>query len=156
MSQALLLDSRRLYLRAVAHAARHAAKYVGTPSLDVWLAEHIRKSLKELIAEDEQALRESSPAQIPEDPWLRGLSELLGVESALVKRGCASFNTAEYEVRSAFFSVVIDGKPLAVWSAANGLSEQQVRAYLKRALWLLGLRDEFDLEGFLEGRADEP
>ncbi len=156
MSQALLLDSRRLYLRASAHVARHAAKYQGVPGIDVWLAGHIRRALKELIAEDLEASRSHDLGDEPEDPWIRGVAELLGVEPALVTRGCASFNQASYDVRSAFFGILVDAKPIAVWSKANGVPEVRARASLKKGLWLLGLRDELDLDEFLEGRTDEP
>ncbi len=156
LSQALLLDSRRLYLRASAHVARHAAKYQGVPGIDIWLAEHIRKALKELVAEDSEALRARDLHEIPEDPWIQGVADVLGVEPALVTRGCAAFNQAAYDVRSAFFGIVIDGQKPAAWAASNGLPEERARACVKRALWLLGLRDELDLDDFLEGRADEP
>lgn len=156
MSQALLIDSRRLYLRACAHVARHAAKYQGVPVLDIWLSEHIRKALKELVAEDAEVLRARDLLEIPEDPWIRGVADVLGVEPALVTRGCAAFNQAAYDVRSAFFGIVIDGQKPAAWAASNGLAEERARSCVKRALWLLGLRDELDLDDFLEGRADEP
>lgn len=156
ISQALLLDSRRLYLRASAHVARHASKYQGAPGIDIWLAEHIRRALKELIAEDLEASRARDLGDEPEDPWIRGVAELLGVEPALVTRGCASFNQASYDVRSAFFGILVDSKPIAVWAKTNGVSEERARTSLKKGLWLLGLRDELDLDEFLEGRTDEP
>ncbi len=156
LSQALLLDSRRLYLRASAHVARHAAKYQGVPGLDVWLAEHIRRALKELVAEDLEASRSHDSSDGPEDPWIRGVADLLGLEPALVTRGCASFNQASYDVRSAFFGVLVDGQPITAWAKANGVSKERARTSLTKGLWLLGLRDGLDLDEFLEGRTDEP
>src|SRR5690606_383102 len=76
-SQALLLDSRRLYLRASAHVARHAPKYAGTPEIDIWLAEHIRKALKEIVAEDAERARARDLLDVPEDPWILGIAGLL-------------------------------------------------------------------------------
>lgn len=155
-SQALLLDARRLYLRASAHVARHGSKYAGTPSLDVWLAEHVRRALKELVAEDAEALRTRDLGETPTDPWVLGIARLLGVEPALASRGCAAFNQSSYDVRSAFFGIVIGAQPLSQWARENGTGEERVRANLKRALWLLGARDDLDLDDLLEGLADEP
>jgi hypothetical protein len=155
-SQALLLDARRLYLRTCAHVARHAGKYAGTPSLDVWLAEHVRRALKELVAEDAELLRARDLAEIPEDPWVLGIANLLGIEPALASRGCAAFNQAAHGVRSAFFGIVIGGQPIADWASENGTTPERARADLKRALWLLGARDELDLNDLLEGLSDEP
>jgi hypothetical protein len=155
-SQRLLMDLRRLHLRAVAHVARNARSYRGAPVLDVWLAEQVRRSVKELLDEDRQRLREDPPETGPGDPWLQGVGRILGVDPALVARGCAMFNLAPYPIRSAFFGIVLAGEEIGEWARSNGMEESTAQAAVRRALWILGLKDEADLDGFLEEGDDGP
>lgn len=153
--QVLLLDLKRLHLRATAHVARHAGEYRGAPVLDVWLAGHVGRAVKELVAEDAAVLRSDAPTPAARDPRILALAELLGIDPALVLRGCAAFNQAPYEVRRAFQGVVLDGVSLDAWARGEGIAVSQARALVRRALWLLGLRGDLDLDGFLAGGGDE-
>jgi DNA-directed RNA polymerase specialized sigma24 family protein len=110
--------------------------------------------LKELVAEDQEALRVADVDPTTTDPLIHALADLLGVEPSLLLRGCAAFNQAPYNVRSAFFDILVDQMPIREWAARNGCDEARARASLKRALWLLGVHRDLDLDEFLGGRSD--
>jgi hypothetical protein len=152
--QALLLELKRLHLRSAAQVARRAAEYTGTPDLDVWLSEHIRRSLKELVAEDEAALASNALTGPTSDERILALAQFLGIEPTLALRGCTTFNKASYETRSAFQAIVMGGTSVADWCRENQVPEVKAKSHVRRALWLLGLRGELDMDEFLKGGDD--
>ncbi len=153
--QALLLDLQRLYLRSLAHVSRDAVTYRGTPRFEFWIADKIRRSLKELQDEDRSRL-DLPVTDTSGDPWLIGLADLLGMDPRSLGRGCTAFNAAPFEVRTAFFGMLVDRQPLARWATEQGLTPERASSLLRRALWTLGVRDALDLEELLEEEGDEP
>lgn len=148
-TQALLFDVQRLHLRSVAHVARHAIAYRGVPGLDVWIAERIRKALGELLDEDTAS---SAARELPtavRDERLIALTEVLGLEPEDLARGLASFNRAPHEVRSAFCSIVVEQQSPYSWAEQNGVGIARVKSALRRALWVLGVREELDIDALL-------
>jgi hypothetical protein len=152
--QALLLELKRLHLRSAARVARRAAEYNGTPELDVWLGEVIRRSLKELIAEDVAALASNALTGPTSDERILAIAQFLGIEPALALRGCTTFNQAPYETRCAFHAIVMGGVSVADWCRENQMPETKAKSHIRRALRLLGLRGELDMDEFLTGGDD--
>jgi len=148
-AQALLLPVRDLHLRAVAHVARHGPSYRGAPPLDVWIAERVRKAVSELVEEQCQRARAGPVPEAPQDPQLMAIAEALGIEPDVVERGCVAFNGAPYDVRSAFCGIVIDQCSPRAWAEENGMTMEQARSALRRALWALGVREDSTLDALL-------
>lgn len=147
--QALLLDVDRLSLRATAHVARHSLAYRGTPPLDVWVAERIRKSLTELLDEDDERSSARAIPTAPRDERLLAIADALGLEPELFARGVATFNRAPFTVRSALCGMLLDGTSPAKWTVANGGTVDSAIASFRRALWILGVREDMDVEDLL-------
>lgn len=157
-AQCLILDERRLHLRTVAHVARQAISYRGTPPLDVWIAEQIRRASGELLDEDTaaRAAREL-PAPV-EDERLLLLARILDLQPDVIARGASAFNRATYDVRSTFCALVLEGRDPAEWAAENGTTVERAMDALRRALWILGARGQIDLDELLdagEGGAED-
>jgi hypothetical protein len=66
-AQALLLPLGDLHLRAIAHVARHGPSHRGTPPIDVWLAERVRKAVGELLEDRSQEARARPVPETPQD-----------------------------------------------------------------------------------------
>jgi cytochrome c1 len=144
----LLLDTRRLHLRAVAHVARQAPAYAGSPPFDIWLAENIRRAVREI---QQELAAEDAPSAGTNDERFAALADGLGLDPALLSSACARFNRSPYEARSAFWWVVVDGRPIAEWCRENGANMERAKAALRKALWALGVREGLDLDRWLEG-----
>lgn len=153
-AQAILLDQHRVQMRAVAHVARHAPSYEGSPSIDVWLAEKIRKAVQELLAEAVENAASGEIAEPPDDERLLAIAEALGMDPHVLARGCVAFNRAKYEVRTAFFGLVLDGRDPIEWCRENSSTPERARASLKSALWALGVRGELDLDDWMRREED--
>jgi len=153
-SQAILLDRHRLQLRTAAHVARHAPGYAGSPPIDVWLAEKIKKAVQELIAEAVELTAAGEIAQPPDDDRLVAIAEAMGMDPSVLARGCVAFNRASFETRAAFFGLVLDGRDPHEWCRENSSTPERARASLKSALWALGVRGELDLDDWMRGEED--
>jgi hypothetical protein len=150
-AQAILLELQELQLRTIAHVARHGPSYRdrGTPPFDVWLAEKVRKAVGELIEEQAQRAGAGAIPEVPRDAQLVAIAEALGIEPEALALGCVAFNRSPYEVRSAFFGIVVDQRSPSAWSQENGTTHERTKIALRRAFWALGVRDEADLDGLL-------
>lgn len=151
--QAVLVDAMRLQYRALAHIARDGAAYRGSPALDIWIAERVRRSLKECLEEDRIAHRSGLPAQIEGDPLFEFLANTLGVPSEHLRRGILQFNSAPFEARSAFFALVVARKDIVQFAAENHVSVPRSKAAFLRALRALGVREELGGRDLDEGGA---
>lgn len=151
--QAILVDGMRLHYRALAHVAREGSAYRGTPALDIWIADRVRRSLKECLEEDRIAHRSGSPAEVEGDPLLEFLAGTLGVPREHLRRGILQFNAAPYEARSAFFAVVVEQQDIVQFAADNHISVPRSKAAFLRALRALGVREDLDWRGFDQGGA---
>jgi hypothetical protein len=147
LSRALMLALRRVYLRAVARIAHQGPRYRGVPELDVWLAARIDEALDDLLAEDREEELSGVPPTSPWDPRFAFISETLGIEPALARRACLSFNVLPDEVRHAYFSIAVEGKSLHRYVAEGNGPPSRVREHLNQALAALGLRIDPDQGG---------
>lgn len=150
-SQAVLLDVDRLHLRTMAHVARHAPAYTGSPPIDAWLGEQIRKATQELLQEDAELVASGAIPEAPADERLLLIANTFGIDSALMGRCCVAFNRTAYEARTAFYGLVLDGKDLEAWCKENSTTASRARASLRSALWALGVREELDFDGWFQG-----
>jgi len=153
-SQAVLLDIHRLHLRTAAHVARHGPNYNGTPPIDVWIAERIRKAAQELLQEDAELAASGAIPEPPEDERLLLVANTLGMDPALMGRACAAFNRAPYDARAAFQGLVLDAQDPSTWCKSNSMTIERAMASLRTALWALGVREELDLDDLLRGGDD--
>jgi len=155
-TQAVLLDIHRLHLRSAAHVARHAPSYVGTPPIDVWIGEKVRKATQELLQEDAERIAGGWIPEPPDDDRLLLVASTLGIDPALIGRGCVAFNRAPYDARAAFQSLILEAEDPSAWCKANSMSLDRAMAALRTALWALGVREELDLDELLGGGDDGP
>ncbi len=146
-TQAILLDGQRLHLRALAHVAREAPRYLGTPQLEVWLAGIVRRAVNELMAEDAEAARGAALPAAPSDPDLQQVAAELGLELEALARGFVRFNRAPFEARTALFAVLLDGMSPEAWARSQGFSVERALDHLRQAFWALGVRDVPPFEG---------
>lgn len=153
-SQAILLEERLLHLRAVAYVARHAPAYRGAPAFEIWIADKIRLAVRDLLVEAEEELLSGAVPQAPQDERLLLVARVLGIEPELMARGCVAFNGAPYEVRAAFWGMVLEHRSPLAWAQQNASTPERARAALRRALWVLGVRDRLDLDELL-GEVDD-
>jgi hypothetical protein len=109
-THAFLIDSNRLGLRAMAHAAHSAKRYRGKPDLHTWLELLMERSVKELVDEDREDERNGVPVVADEVAPYAFIADALGIESALARRACVIFNgMVEYD-RQVFYATSVLGK----------------------------------------------
>lgn len=143
--RALMLDTYRVTLRAMARTARAAMSYRGTPDLTTWLRSRIDESIDDAILEDREEERLALPAAEGGDARYAFLSEALGVEPGLARRMCVIFNDLPDEQRRAFCSIVMEGKSLNRHVAEGNGPPSKVRELLVEVLRKLSLpEDGFD------------
>jgi hypothetical protein len=137
--RAILLDTARLTLRAMARTAHRARAYQGDPALSDWLAQRIDESIRDLIEEDREGERAGAPiGDDPEDRFAF-LTETIGVTPAMARRVCVVFNDLPDERRHAFWSMVIEGKSLNRYVAEGHGPPDQAKEHLKQAFLALSL-----------------
>ncbi len=153
-SQSLLLEVRRLHMRTAAHVARHAGSYRGAPPLDVWVAEKVRKALGELLDEDDERGRQSELPERPSDERLLAIAAAVGMEPEVLARGLAAFNRSSHDVRSALCGMVLDRVSPSDWAVVNGVTADRAKTCVRRALWILGVRSDVDVDGLLSDADD--
>jgi DNA-directed RNA polymerase specialized sigma24 family protein len=131
---AVLIDARRLAIRAMARTAHAAPRYSGTPPLDEWLRKMIDISVNDLIREDREEERAGIPPSEPWDPRFAFVSETFGVEPGAARRASIAFNVLPSDVRRAFFAIAVDRKKLNRYVAEGNGPPEKVRAHVRRAL----------------------
>ncbi len=155
-SQAVLIDVHRLHLRTAAHVARHGREYKGSPPLEIWLAEKIRHATRELLQEEAERAASGEIPEAPEDDRLLLIADTLGIDTGVIGRGCVAFNRARYEVRAAFYGLVLEAQDPTAWCTANSTTIERATSSLRAALYALGVRETPDLDAWLRGGDDEP
>ncbi|MBL8860966.1 MAG: hypothetical protein JNK02_03060 [Planctomycetes bacterium] len=115
----------------------------------MWIAERIRKALGELLDEDSAATASRELPATVDDERLLLLAELFGIEPEVLARRVSAFNRAHFEVRSTFCGLVLDGRDPAEWAAENRTTAERAKGSLRRALWILGVREEINLDKLL-------
>jgi hypothetical protein len=137
--RAILLDTARLTLRAMARAAYRARSYQGDPPLADWLTQRIEESMRDLIEEDRESERAGVPVGNDPEARFAFLSETIGVTPTIARRVCVVFNDLPDERRHAFWSMVIEGKSLNRYVAEGHGPPDQAKEHLKQAFLALSL-----------------
>jgi DNA-directed RNA polymerase specialized sigma24 family protein len=133
-ADALLLDADRVHLRALARISRFASRYRGCPELSVWIDSAVAEALDELLREEHEWARSPRPTE-PEKPGVFALlAPPLGLEPAVMRAACASFNVLPFAERSAFVDLVLHGRSLDDVARAAGESATEVARRARRAL----------------------
>lgn len=133
-ARAYLFDADRVHLRALAHCARYAVRYRGTPPLEAWLAEIVDQALLELLREDAEAERRAAAVDPQDLAALGDLARPLGLEPAAMRRVCLAHNLSSEPERLAFHGLVIQGRELEEVARSLGISGVEVARRARRAL----------------------
>ena len=132
--QALLLDTDRVVLRALAIAARAAPRYHGQPALEEWLGARVDEAVRELLGEGDGEPRPSAPATPQRPGAFESLAPPLGLDPRAMACACARFHRLPLADRRAFFDLVLHARPLDVLSRASGESATEFARRARRAL----------------------
>lgn len=154
-AQALLIDEHRLRTRVAAYVARHANSYAGAPSLDVWIASHVRQAVRDLTQEMTELTGAGLPLPVLRSEMLLTLASSLGIDPEQIGTAFTRFNRERYEVRAAFVGLVLCGEDPVEWNRANASTPERTRASLRRALWALGVSDDLDPDDLLQRGDDD-
>ncbi|MEW6073189.1 MAG: hypothetical protein AB1726_11445 [Planctomycetota bacterium] len=130
--RAVLVDSDRAFLRALAECAREAPGWRGRPPLDAWIDRRIEGALDGLLAEEED--EPAGAAESGEGSAFRLLALPLGLDPAHLARACRAFNRLPGREREAFFLLVIEDRGLEASGTALGVSALECARAARRAL----------------------
>lgn len=129
--RALLLDTDRVLVRALALCARQADRWRGRPALEAWLEACVDQAIDDLLAE---APGGGTAAELPQPGVFELLAEPLGLDPPGMRQACARFNRLDEPVRRAFFALVLEGRDLDALARAAGVSATEVARRARRGL----------------------
>lgn len=133
--RALLMDTHRLAVRAVAYVAYIAVmeEYRGVPPLDVFILKQIDESIDSIMEEDWASEYRREPLE-PDDRRYRMISREAGIEPAMARRASLALNTEPIRQRRMFYGVFVKNKPLAMVARENALGIKEAKAMIKATL----------------------
>ena len=140
--QCYLLYFDQLYLRAAARIAFAGVRYRGQIPFDRWINERIDESADDMMAQELEAERAGVPSSEPWETHYHFISELLGIEPGMTRRGCIRFNNQEFAVRKIFFALCVDGVTFNRYVAEGNGPPARAKALLKQAYKALSFPDE--------------
>jgi len=132
-ANAVLLDADRVVLRALARCARHAARYQGRPKIEAWLRGQVSRAVRELLREEDRALRETPTGEHEQDAHT-DLARPLGLDPRATRAACDAFNRRPVLERQAFFRLLIEHASLEEVAAETNSTVNQVARRARRAL----------------------
>lgn len=132
-AQALLLDTDRVFLRALALAARAAPRYHGQPELEEWLNARVDEALHEILEEADELTR-AAAASVRRPGAFESLAPPLGLDPCAMARACARFHRLPFPDRRAFFDLVLHARPLDPLALECGESASEVARRARRGL----------------------
>lgn len=135
-ARAVLIDSRRVTPRALAHIARQAASYRGDPELTRWLAQQIDRALASCQSEDREDERAGQPAIATHYGFV---TEAWGLEPVNARAACIVFNGLPLVVRRAWWALGVEGKSVHRYVAEGHGPPSLVEARVRRAIEAIGL-----------------
>lgn len=135
--RAVLLDGERLLYHTMARIAHDGFELDPRAVSERWIAGEIERSIDELIEEDEREEAEGVELA-PDDARYRRFALLLGTELRKVRQACIVFQGLPLEQRSAFWALMIDGRPLEVYAAESQRAVAEVRESFERAVIAFG------------------
>lgn len=141
-TQAILMSPERLFLRVIARVAYAAPRYDGTPPLDIWIADRIGVSLRELLDEDIYGERVDIVPGPEDDARASYVAGALGMERYFARRACVAFNAQSHLIRRAFFGIVLHNKTVNEYASEENATTEEARSLLTKAFRVLGLTSE--------------
>ena len=126
----LLLDANRLHLRSLAHCAHRALRLRASEGLPGFLDGCVADAARELVRED----RESARGTGGDGGAFAALGGPLGLDVALVRRACTSFNDCAYDDRRACLELLVEGRSIDELAKRDGVSVSEVARRARRAL----------------------
>lgn len=153
--RAYLFDADRVHLRTLAHCARYAVRYRGSPPLDQWLTQIVDQALLDLLREDVEAQRRAEPADPQEHAALIHLALPLGLEPKAMRRVCLAHNLLREPERRAFHALVIRGRSLEQVARECDASAVEVARRARRGLEAILLAAERSNEAAICGGAQD-
>lgn len=127
----LLLDRRRLALKALTMTAASASALSVDDDLDEVLIERLDVSARLLLEEEGHLARENRPLAEPIEPRFHFLMGKLGFEPAHVRRACFAFNNLPEPERRVVHHVLVQRKGFARYGDEAGLDPREVRRLFK-------------------------
>ncbi len=131
-----------LTLRTAARIAHAGVRYRGQVPFDRWVRDRIDEAIQDLLEEEHEAERSGVPASEPWETHYVFISELLGVEPGMTRRGCIRFNNLEHPVREVFFALCVDAITLNRYVAEGNGPPERVKGLLRQAYRALSMPDE--------------
>ncbi|MBL8858314.1 MAG: hypothetical protein JNL28_07425 [Planctomycetes bacterium] len=138
LTRCYLLDMERLYFRSVARVAYAGPSYRGAPEFTEFLRERIDASIDELLREDRAEERAGHPVLPGQDARYTFVSQVLGMEVGVTRRGVCHFNVLDERIRHAFFSLVVQAKRFRRYVAEGNGPPERVSDSLRIAFETLG------------------
>lgn len=132
--RAFLFDADRVHLRALAHCARYAMRYRGSPPIDVWLTQIVDQATLDLLREDVEAERRGAPTDLEEHAAFVDLARPLGLEPQAMRRACLAHNLLREPERQAFHALVVCGRGLDDVAREQNQSAVEVARRARRGL----------------------
>ena len=133
-----LVDMERLFARTAARVAYAGPTYVGVPEFQEFLRDRIDYSIDELMREDREDERVGKPIVPGEDARFAFVSQVLGMELGVTRRGVCQFNVLDERIRHAFFALVVQSKRLRRYIAEGHGPPERIDEHLRIAFEQLG------------------
>lgn len=133
-ARAYLFDVDRLHLRSVAHVARYALRYRGSPRLEVWLHDIVDQAMLDLLRDDVEAQRRERPPDPQDGSGMGDLARPLGLDPAAMRRACLAHNLLREADRRAFHGLVIAGRGLDELAREAGVHAGEIAKRARRGL----------------------
>lgn len=133
-ARAYLFDVDRLHLRSVAHVARYATRYRGSPRLEVWLREIVDQAMLDLLRDDVEAQRRERPPDPQDGTGMGDLARPLGLDPAAMRRACLAHNLLREPDRRAFHELLIAGRGLDELARETGVHAGEIAKRARRGL----------------------
>ncbi len=138
LERCYLVDMERLFARTAARIAYAGQTYNGVPEFRDFLQERIDYSIDELMREDREDERAGKPLLPGEDARFTFVSQVLGMELGVTRRGVCQFNVLDERMRHAFFALVVQTKRLRRYVAEGFGPPERIDEFLRVAFEQLG------------------
>lgn len=138
LERCYLVDMERLFARTAARIAYAGPAYDGAPAFGEFVRERIDYAMDELMREDREEERDGKPMVPGEDARYTFVSEVLGMELGITRRGVCLFNVLDQRIRHAFFGLVVQSKRLRRYVAEGNGPPERVDEDLRIAFEQLG------------------
>jgi hypothetical protein len=129
---AYLMSRDRLLVKSAARCAHAGFSYRGEPPLKQWITDCIDLAVRDILTEDESAVRKNLPVERP--TFYEMLSEAVGFTPTVSRAAHVAFNELDTGPRAAYFALSVQGRTLEEYTAAGGGSPETIRRDLSKAL----------------------